>query len=387
VPPCFPRQLTGLIALLLLGTACAPAAQPSPTAAPAKPATTPAAAASPAAASPSPSPSPAASPAGAASPVASPAAAASPSPAAPVAQASKPVAASTWRPERPIEMVVQAAAGGGSDILARTVADILNKERIVEQPIAVVNKPGGSGAIAYSYLNEKQGDPHFIATVTASYLTTPIQGQSPVTYRDFSNYAVLAVDDFIAVVRSNAPYSSLKELVDAAKAAPNSIRVGTTQIGSSDSIIEYLLEKELNAVSFNSAGEVNAALLGGAVDLAFANPGEVRELIRAGRLKQLAVFAPDRLADFGDLPTAKELGYNVTVEQFRGVIGPGGVTPDQALYWQNALQRMTETAPWKEYLEKNTLRPLVLTGPEAEQYIARESAQLTEVLRALGLAS
>ncbi len=287
-------------------------------------------------------------------------------------------------------MVVQAAPGGGSDILARTVGDILNKERIVEQPIAVVNRPGGSGAIAYAYLNEKKGDPHFIATVTASYLTTAIQGQSPVSYRDFSNHAVLAVDDFIAVVRANAPYSTLQELVDAAKAAPNSIRVGTTQVGSSDSIIELRLEQaagiELNAVTFNSAGEVNAALLGSSVDLAFANPGEVRELIRARRLKQLAVFAPQRLAGFEDLPTARDAGYDVNVEQFRGVVGPAGLTPDQQLYWQNALYRMTETAGWKDYIEKNTLRPLVLVGQDAEQYIARESAQLTEALKGLGVA-
>ena len=92
------------------------------------------------------------------------------------------LAESSWKPERPIEFVVQAAAGGGSDLFARTMANILTKDGIVTVPINVVNKPGGSGAVAYAYVNRKRGDPHVIATATSSYLTTPIQGHSPVTY-------------------------------------------------------------------------------------------------------------------------------------------------------------------------------------------------------------
>lgn len=358
-------------ALSVLVSACAPAAPAAPTPAPAKP-TEPAKPASPAAspaASPSPSPSPAASPAAAPAP--------------------KP-AASSWRPQRPIEFVVQAAAGGGSDIFARKIADILTRERIVEQPVTVVNKPGGSGAVAYAYLNEKKGDPHFIATATGTYLTTPIQGQSPVSYRDFTNYAVLAAEDVVAVVRGDAPYRSLTELVEAARARPNGIRFGGSSVGSIDSIAQYRLEKaagvKFNYITFNSGGEVNAALLGGSVDLATPNPSEANELIKAGRLRALAVFSPERLANFPDIPTAREQGFNVVVEQFRGVVGPGGVTQDQALFWESALERVFNSSEFQAYLKENSLRPLPRFGQAALDYIANENEQLTQALREMGVA-
>jgi len=270
------------------------------------------------------------------------------------------------------------------------MADVLSKERIVEQPISVVNKAGGSGAIAYSYLNEKKGDPHYFATATGTYLTTPIQGQSPVSYKDFTQYAVVAAEDFVAVVRGDSPYQSLKDVVEAAKARPNGIRIGGASVGSNDSIVQFRLEKnagiKLNYIVFQSGGEVNAAMLGGSVDLAFPNPSEATELIKAGRLRPLAVFAPQRLPNYPDLPTTREAGYDVTFEQFRGLIGPGGVTPDQALYWQNAIEKMTNTSQWKSYLSSNGLRPMALFGPAALAYIAEENDRLTEVLKELGIA-
>jgi len=143
--------------------------------------------------------------------------------------------ASSWKPDKPVEFVVQSAAGGGSDIFARTIAKVLAEEKIVTVPINVVNKPGGSGAVAYSYLNQKKGDPYLIATATGSYITTPVLGHSPVSYKNFTNLAVLCVEDYVAVVRADSPYKSLKDLIAAAKQKPNSIRVGGSGAAGSGS--------------------------------------------------------------------------------------------------------------------------------------------------------
>ena len=126
--------------------------------------------------------------------------------------------------------------------------------------------------------------------------------------------------------------------------------------------------------------------MGGSVDLAFPNPSEATELIKAGRLRPLAVFAPQRLPNYPDRPTTREAGYDVTFEQFRGLIGPGGLTPDQSLYWQNAIEKMTNSSPWKSYLSSNALRPMALFGPPALDYIAQENDRLTEALKELGIA-
>lgn len=296
---------------------------------------------------------------------------------------------SNWKPDKPIEFVVQAAAGGGSDIFARNIARVLADEKIVTVPINVVNKPGGSGAVAYSYVNTKKGDPHVIATATGGYLTTPIQGHSPVSFRDFTNLAVLCVEDYVAVVRNESPYKTLKDVIAAAKQKPNGIRFGGSSIGSSDSIIEFRVEKatgtQLNYIVFQSGGEVNAALLGGNVDLASPNPSEAAQLIKAGRLRPLAMFSPQRLEKWKDVPTAREQGVDVTLEQFRGVIAPAGLSKDQSLFWQNALVKLSQSAGFKKYLDDNGLRPLLHVGDDAQKYLAEQDKFYTQVLNELGV--
>jgi putative tricarboxylic transport membrane protein len=298
-------------------------------------------------------------------------------------------AASGWKPDKPVEFLVQSAAGGGSDIFARSMAKILADEKIVTVPINVVNKPGGSGAVAYSYLNQKKGDPNIIATATGSYVTTPIQGHSPVSYKNFTNLAVVCVEDYVGVVRSESPYKTLKDLIEAAKKKPNSIRIGGSGPAGSDAIIEHRLEKatgaQLNYIVFQSGGEVNAALLGGSVDFASPNPSEATQLNKAGRLRALAMFSPERLDKWKDVPTAKEQGIDVTLDQFRGVIAAGGLTKEQAQFWEDAMKKMYESAGFKKYLDENGLRPLLRVGADAEKYLAEQTAFYTEVLGELGM--
>jgi len=307
--------------------------------------------------------------------------------AAPFATAS---AAQSWKPEKPVEFVVQASAGGGSDIFARGIAKVLGDEKIVTVPINVVNKAGGSGAVAYSYLRQKKGDPHVIATATGSYITTPVQGQSPVSYKDFTNVAVLCVEDYVGVVRADSPYKSLKDLIAAAKKKPNSIRVGGSGPAGSDAIIENRLEKaagiQLNFIVFQSGGEINAALLGGNVDFASPNPSEATQLVKAGRLRPIAMFSSERLEQMKDVPTAKEQGVDVTLDQFRGVVAAGGLTKEQSAFWQNAMTKLSQSAGFKKYLQDNGLRPLLKTGNDAEKYLAEQTTFYTQVLTELGMA-
>jgi putative tricarboxylic transport membrane protein len=211
-----------------------------------------------------------------------------------------------------------------------------------------------------------------------------------VSYKDFSNLAILCVEDYVAVVRTEAPYKTLKEVIEAAKKKPNGIRFGGSSVGSSDSIIEFRMEKaagvQLNYIVFQSGGEVNAALLGGSVDLASPNPSEAAQLIQAKRLRPLAMFSPERLKNWPDVPTAREQGIDVTLEQFRGVVAPSGLTKEQALFWQNAIVKMFQSTEFKNYLENNGLRPLLKVGDDAEKYIAQENEFYTKVLTELGVA-
>lgn len=314
---------------------------------------------------------------------------ASPTAAATSAATAVATAAPTWTPTRPIELVVQAAAGGGSDIFARKIADILTKEKIVSQPVNVVNKPGGSGAVAYNYILQKKGDPHFLATVTLSYLSTPLQEKPGYVYTDFSNLVTLASDDFVAVVKAESPYQSLNDLVAAAKARPKEIKVGGTQVGSSDSIIPALIEAatgaQFNYITFKSGAEVNTAILGGTVDWAAANPGEAKALIDGKKMRAIATFSPEPLKGYESVKTAKSQGIDVVWEQFRGIIAPPGISAAERAFWTKAIGDMTKSAEWPKYLEENTLRPLLKTGPDVGKYLDAQNAQLKTVLTKLGL--
>jgi putative tricarboxylic transport membrane protein len=148
---------------------------------------------------------------------------------------------------KPIEFVCHAAAGGGSDIMARMMQSIIEKEKITTHSIAVVNRPGGGGAIAFAYVAGKKGDPHYWLTATTSFLTTPLLGQSKFSYKDFTPLTNLAYDDFFVAVRNDLPYKSMKDVIEAAKKKPGDLKVGGTYAPGTDAITAHLIEKETGA--------------------------------------------------------------------------------------------------------------------------------------------
>ena len=292
-------------------------------------------------------------------------------------------------PEKPITLVVHASAGGGSDIFARTLAAAIEKERILPQPIVVENKPGGSGAIAFAYVGGKKKDPYFLLTAVTSFLTTPILRKSQVTYKDFTPIANFAFDEYVVIVRAESKYRSMKDIVDDARANPKKITVGGTQLGSSDSICAYLIEKaanvELNYIVFNSGGEVNAALMGGHIDIAVANPGEALELAKADKVRTLGVFSEKRLAGAPNVPTLKEQGLNAIYVQNRGLVAPEGIPEEARKALEEALLKYTKTEIYRTYIKDNLLSEAWMDGPAFGKWLEKEHARYQDVLKEMGL--
>jgi putative tricarboxylic transport membrane protein len=292
-------------------------------------------------------------------------------------------------PEKPITLVVHASAGGGSDIFARTLAAALEKEKLLPQPVVVENKPGGSGAISFAYVAGKKGDPHFLLTAVTSFLTTPILRKSQVTPKDFTPIANFAFDEYMVIVKAGGKYKSMKDVVADAKANPKKITVGGTQLGSSDSICAYLIEKaagvQLNYIVFNSGGEVNAALMGGHVDLAVANPGEALELAKAGKVLTLGVYAEKRLPGAPDVPTLREQGLDAIYVQNRGLVAPGGIPQDARKVLEDAMLKYTKTTIYKNYIKENMLSEAWMDGPAFGKWMEAEYARYQDVLKEMGL--
>jgi putative tricarboxylic transport membrane protein len=284
-------------------------------------------------------------------------------------------AAAAEYPTRPIEVVVPYSPGGGTDNLMRTITAIMEAGKLATVPLNVVNRAGGSGAVGYTYLVGKKGNDYVVAGATPTIVSGKIEGRVPGDHRDgMTILAIVAIDELMLSVPANSPFKTVQDFLKAAKDKPGQLTVGGTSTNAEDHIFTHLLEKaagiDVKYVPFNSGGEVTAALLGGHVDAAVENPNEIQAQIEAGKAKNLVVAANKRLKDAPDIPTFKELGYDVVWDQMRGVVGPAGMSKEAVTWWENALRKVTETDRWQnDYIKRNLLSPVFLTGEEANRYL------------------
>ena len=292
-------------------------------------------------------------------------------------------------PEKPITLIGNSSAGGGSDIFARTLAAANQNEKLLPTTIVVENKPGGSCAIAYAYVAGKKKDPYYLATAVTCFLTTPLLGMTPVGLKDFTPVANFVFDEFMLMVGAGSKFKSVSELVAFAKANPKKITVGGANLGGSDSIAIHLFSKaagvQLNYIVFNGGGEVNAALLGGHIDLAVANPGEALELVRAGKVRVLGVFSEERLAGAPDVPTLKEQGVNAFYVQNRGICAPADIPADARKTLEEAFFRYTKTDIFKKYCKDNMLSVAWMDGATFGKWLDEWNTKYAVILRDMGL--
>ena len=301
--------------------------------------------------------------------------------------------AASFVPTRPIEFVCFASPGGGSGIFAEMVGGIMEKEKIVPVPMPRIYKSGGGFAVGMAYLAEKKGNPHFLGSTANPFILTPlavtISGKKTVTHKDFTQIAILAFDEMAVVVKYDSPYKNLKELIAAAKAKPKSIKFGGTNVGSTDSLLVASLAKaagvEFNFIAFQGGGEVNAALLGGHIDAMSSNPTEMLPQIEGKTMRMLAVAAEKRMGGFKDLPTMKELGFNVVFNTFRGITAPAGISPEAVAYYENAAKKLSETAAFKKYIADNDMTPVYMNSAQATKYMDNFADQATGLLKDLGI--
>lgn len=272
-----------------------------------------------------------------------------------------PAQAPSFQPKRVVNVVVHTGPGGGSDLFARAIGEMVRKENLLGQPIQVVNKPGGSGAVAMAYLMTKKGDAHTIGLFTDTWLATPLlQAEAKFTLKDMTPVALLVREANVAVVRAQSPYTTMSQFVEASKKSPGKLRQSGGSVTSVDNLIRLLVQKATGGtwtfISFPSGGERTAALLGGHADLMITQLQEVREQYRAGRVRVIATIGDQRLSTLPAVPTLKEQGINIpSLVQARGVIAPPGVAPEVARYWEDFFRRLITTESWKKYVRDEGL--------------------------------
>lgn len=289
-------------------------------------------------------------------------------------------------PDRPIELIVPFAPGGGSGITGELMKKIVTDEKLSPQPLTISYKPGASGQVGWTHLaTRKREAGYVIATATQSFNTAFVLGkQVQVTPKDFTPIALMLTDTALIVTQPNSKFKSMKDVIEAAKKTPDAIRVSGTGATGSDAIstalINDALKIKLNYIPFQSGGEAAAAILGGHVELAISNPNELFPHIEAKKLVPLAVFSPQRLPILKDTPTMKELGHDLVVDVGRGVVGVAGLPRDQERFLIELMRKMTQTKAWAEYAHSNAMSVKFLPGEEYGKYLERERELLRKIV-------
>ena len=301
--------------------------------------------------------------------------------------------AAEWKPEKPIEIVALNAPGGGSDRIARILVKVLTERRLVPVPVNVVNRPGGGGAVAYSYINQRAGDGHVLALGGRAILTNHIAGQGP-SYNDVTP-VVMLFDEYISVtVKPISPIKSGKQLVEFMKRDPTALSFGiATSLGNPNLQgvaaafkAAGLDIKKMKSVIFASGGAASTAMLGGHVDVVPISVAFGASLLRNGQVRIIAVSAPQRLPGvLADVPTWREQGYDAVVSNWRLMVGPRGMTPAQIAYWESTFRRFGDSEDWRKELESNFWTHEFMGSTETTKFLERENSQARTFLVDLGL--
>ncbi len=292
-------------------------------------------------------------------------------------------------PNKPIQMIAAAAPGGGSDVMARTIAQIVASEKLAPQPMVVQNIPGGGSAIGTTQVARMKGDTHALLVFNpASVAGLLVAGKGAATVRDLTMIAQLALDEQFIVVKSDSRFKTIQEIVAEAKKKENALSIAGAD--QADRVCSRLFEKAAGVktrfVQFNSGGEAITALLGGHVDMIWANPPEFIAQYEAKMVRPIVVAQENRIPQFKDVPTFREGAMDVIFKFYRGVVAPPGLPAEVVAYYEGLLKRLNDTPAWKEqYLAKNILSPGWQGSKEFTKTIYDSEAVFEETLKSLGL--
>jgi tripartite-type tricarboxylate transporter receptor subunit TctC len=233
-------------------------------------------------------------------------------------------------PTKEVQIIIPWAAGGATDLIFRALAATTGK--YLGKPVVVVNKPGGGGAVGYTEGMKAAPDGYILTAAVTPMTILPHQVTTAFTYKNFEPILNVVSDPSMFLIRSDAPWKSLKEFLDYAKQNPDMITVGNSGAGGGVHLVALAFEKaagvKFNHIPFSGGGPSVAALLGGHVNAVSVSPPEGIPQIQAGKLKIIALFAEKRLAMFPDVPTVKEQGINFAMGMWRGLAAPKGTPPD-----------------------------------------------------------
>lgn len=251
-------------------------------------------------------------------------------------------------PSRAIEVVVQYGAGGGSDIFVRSL--MMPARSTLKVPINVTNLTGGAGVKASTYVLSQPADGYTIYNFSPEQLINTIFGRE--NYKEeFAPLCNVQQDLSMFYVRAESPFKTMKDVIKYAKENPGKLQFTGTTAASPDEVIIMLFAKKagikVKYIPFDAAPETHAAVLGGHIDLLHEEPGVIMSLIEAKKLRPLIIFTEKRVEKFSDVPTGRELGYDITMGRWRGLCVKKGTPPEIVNYLADVFKKAANHSSYK----------------------------------------
>src|SRR5262250_1420319 len=306
-------------------------------------------------------------------------------------------ATAAWEPTKPVEIVVAAGAGGASDQMARMMQAAIQKNKLMKQPMVVSLKGGASGAEALMYMKAGSGDANRVLIAYSLIYMLPLSAKIPFNWRELTPISVLALDQFVLWDNTTLPYKTVKEFIDAAKGANPPFKMGGTGSKREDQVLTAFIEKRTGAkflyLPYTSGGEAATQLVGNHTASNVNNPSENLEVWRAGQVRALCVFDKERISyktkvtdtqSWNDIPTCKEEGLDLQYLMLRAMFLPGKVTPEQTAFYIDLFKKVSETPEYKDYMEKQALKPIFLTGKDMIKFLEEDDKLNSSLMEEAG---
>jgi tripartite-type tricarboxylate transporter receptor subunit TctC len=292
-------------------------------------------------------------------------------------------------PSRPIHLIVPMSAGGGTDNVARALVESL--KNYLPQPVLVENLPGAGSAVGMTRLHTSKPDGYTLGVTGGYVITTALQGIAKFPPNDFALIARTSADTFTFSVPGDSKYKSLKEILEAAKASPDTVTLGNAGTGALTHLACVAIDQNTGTkfrhVAFVGGAKELTALLGGHVDAGVFSMSEVVGHSQpGGKIRTLAVFSEKRSPKIPDVPTLAELGIKGIPEgPWQGIAAPKGLPDDIRNVLIEAIGKACNDPSWKGFLDKFGYSDLFLPGNQFEQFFQRDTETLDKLLRAIGM--
>ncbi len=294
-------------------------------------------------------------------------------------------------PSRPMTIICPWGAGGGTDAVARMIGVLMEKD--LGQPVNVMNRTGGSGAVGHTAAATAAADGYTMCITTVEITMMHWMGLAQITYKDIKGVSLLNFDPAGINVRTDSPWKTEKELRDYAKANPGKLKAsGTGKGGIWDLSRAGWLKTagvSIDAIPWvpsNGAAPALQEMLAGGIQVVPCSLPEARALIEAKKVRALAIMADQRAEIFPDVPTLKELGLNWTMGAWRGITVPKATPPEIVAVLEKSLQKAVATQEFKDFMQKNGFGIIYRPAAEFDKFMAQEDEIKGKLMKEAGIA-